>query len=191
MDQKKEDLRIKRTHKLLYNAMFSLLETKSFDDISVVDICDKAMVHRATFYKHFNDKYDFIEFITKEKLVELYKESIQSADFSDKELLYKSIINTVVKYVEKNKQMFQIAAKCSNVAYLSSTSKIIHSSLVKFIATSEKYGETYRTPADVIASFLTGGFVSLLNWWITEENDYSADDIQKYLENFIFMSESR
>ena len=54
--RRKEDLRIRRTHKLLCNAMFSLLETRSFDDISVVDICEKAMVHRATFYKHFKDK---------------------------------------------------------------------------------------------------------------------------------------
>ncbi len=191
MEQKKEDLRIRRTHKLLYDAMFELLEIKSFDDISVVDICDKAMVHRATFYKHFTDKYDFIEHVTKQKLTELYRESLQTADLTDKNAIYKSIISTIVCYVEKNKQMFRLAAQCSNAAYYNTTNKIINDSLVKFIAKSKEYGETYRTPDDVIAAFLTGGFTALLNWWITVDNDYTKEDIQSYLENFIFMSESR
>ncbi len=191
MEQKKEDLRIRRTHKLLYEAMFELLETKSFDDISVVDICDKAMVHRATFYKHFNDKYEFIEFVTKEKLVELYKKSLDAADLSDKNAIYKSIISTVVGYVEENKQMFRLAAQCSNSAYFNTTNKIINDSLIKFIAVSKAYGEVYRTPDDVVASFLSGGFISLLNWWITVDNDYTREDIQQYLENFIFLAECR
>lgn len=57
-----EDLRIRRTHKLLIDALRSLLEEKDFEDIHVKDICELAMVHRTTFYKHFEDKYQLMSF---------------------------------------------------------------------------------------------------------------------------------
>ena len=43
-NQKKEDLRIRRTKKLLSNALFELIKKKPFDKVSVCDICDAAMV---------------------------------------------------------------------------------------------------------------------------------------------------
>ena len=45
----KQDLRIQKTHKFLYAALFDLMEQKPFSEISVTDICQKAMVHRTTF----------------------------------------------------------------------------------------------------------------------------------------------
>ena len=56
------DLRVKRTYKQLTSSLLQLLTSKSFDDLSVSEICDHAKVHRATFYKHFNDKYEFLNF---------------------------------------------------------------------------------------------------------------------------------
>jgi AcrR family transcriptional regulator len=50
------DPRIRRTRQLLQQALEKLLETKSFDRISVQDIADLATVNRATFYDHYTDK---------------------------------------------------------------------------------------------------------------------------------------
>src|SRR5215472_1916718 len=55
------DLRIRRTHKLLWEALMALLATRAFEDITVTNICDRAMVHRTTFYKHYEDKYALLE----------------------------------------------------------------------------------------------------------------------------------
>lgn len=61
MDNKKtEDLRVKRTRKLLYNALLDLMEKQPFENITVKQICDLAMVHRTTFYTHFQDKFDLL-----------------------------------------------------------------------------------------------------------------------------------
>jgi AcrR family transcriptional regulator len=55
------DPRIRRTRQLLQAALWSLLKTKGFDDISVQDIADTATVNRATFYDHYTDKYRLLE----------------------------------------------------------------------------------------------------------------------------------
>ncbi|MBD8839971.1 TetR/AcrR family transcriptional regulator [Paenibacillus sp. CFBP 13594] len=59
MIDKKVDLRVTRTHKLLTMALLDLLCEKGqlFSNITINEICDKAMVHRTTFYKHFKDKF--------------------------------------------------------------------------------------------------------------------------------------
>jgi AcrR family transcriptional regulator len=55
------DPRIRRTRKLLQGALGSLMQNKSFDEISVQDITEAATVNRATFYDHYTDKYALLE----------------------------------------------------------------------------------------------------------------------------------
>ena len=60
------DPRVKRTRKLLQDALVELLGEKSFDAITVQDIAARATVNRATFYVHFVDKYDLFARFTRE-----------------------------------------------------------------------------------------------------------------------------
>ena len=55
------DPRIRRTRKLLQGALGNLLQTKSFEEISVQDITEAATVNRATFYDHYTDKFALME----------------------------------------------------------------------------------------------------------------------------------
>ena len=56
----KEDLRQRRTRRRLVSALLELLEEQPFQSLSVVDICERAMVHRTTFYTHFKDKQSLL-----------------------------------------------------------------------------------------------------------------------------------
>ncbi len=55
------DPRIRRTRQLLQGALRTLMQTKSFDEISVQDITDLATVNRATFYDHYTDKFALLD----------------------------------------------------------------------------------------------------------------------------------
>jgi AcrR family transcriptional regulator len=55
------DPRIRRTRQLLQGALGNLLQTKSFEEISVQDITEAATVNRATFYDHYTDKFALME----------------------------------------------------------------------------------------------------------------------------------
>jgi AcrR family transcriptional regulator len=54
----KIDPRVRRTRKLLEDAFRALLAERSYQEISVADISERATVNRATFYAHFEDKQD-------------------------------------------------------------------------------------------------------------------------------------
>lgn len=63
-----KDPRVIRTHKLIQEAIFDLSKSKDFDAITVSDIAKKATINRATFYAHFQDKYELLESIVSDQL---------------------------------------------------------------------------------------------------------------------------
>ncbi|MBQ4187392.1 MAG: TetR/AcrR family transcriptional regulator [Firmicutes bacterium] len=50
-----------RTDRDITNALFLVMERKSFEKITVQDILEEAMINRSTFYQHFSDKYAILE----------------------------------------------------------------------------------------------------------------------------------
>ena len=58
--KRKEDLRIRRTRKLVQDALMTLTVESGFDAVTVTDICERAMINRTTFYRHYEDKFDLL-----------------------------------------------------------------------------------------------------------------------------------
>ena len=75
-EAQKEDLRVLRTRKLLYEAFLELLSKKGFRSLTVGEITDQAMVNRATFYAHFADKYVLFEYAIRENFRQLLEVQI-------------------------------------------------------------------------------------------------------------------
>ncbi|MBU8919283.1 TetR/AcrR family transcriptional regulator [Bacillus sp. FJAT-29953] len=69
MEQEKTDPRILRTRKLIMDSFIEISGKKEFKDITIKDITTEAMVNRATFYYHFEDKYDLLEKVLSEVLL--------------------------------------------------------------------------------------------------------------------------
>jgi AcrR family transcriptional regulator len=54
----KGDRRVLNTRNKLGDALVELMQEKSFDEITVQDVLDRAGVGRSTFYAHYSDKQD-------------------------------------------------------------------------------------------------------------------------------------
>ncbi|MEM6528095.1 MAG: TetR/AcrR family transcriptional regulator [Chloroflexota bacterium] len=54
----RKDPRVRRTRRLLMNALLGLLTEKSLQSITVSEITHHATLNRATFYLHYTDKFD-------------------------------------------------------------------------------------------------------------------------------------
>lgn len=64
----KTDLRIERTKKFIKEAFYNLVSERGFEAVTISDIADKAMINRATFYLHYQDKYDLLNKLETEVL---------------------------------------------------------------------------------------------------------------------------
>ncbi len=74
MTHNQTDLRVRRTHMVLREALIALIEEKGFDAVTVADIAERAMVNRATFYRHYEDKYALVTGIFEEAVNQMFSE---------------------------------------------------------------------------------------------------------------------
>ena len=93
------DPRVIKTRRLLLDSFVVLVRKKDFTSISVKDITDSAQVNRATFYAHFQDKYDILEYMVIDTFMNLISKRIDIGAILNKETLRK-IILFVCEYVE-------------------------------------------------------------------------------------------
>lgn len=61
------DLRKERTLKLLANAFQELMHEQGYNGITVSQLCDRAMIRRATFYRHFSGKEDYLKYFVRSR----------------------------------------------------------------------------------------------------------------------------
>ncbi len=62
-----------RTDRDITNALLTLIQTHSFEKITVQMIIEEAMINRSTFYQHFQDKYEIVERLQQKYLDEFVK----------------------------------------------------------------------------------------------------------------------
>lgn len=70
MQDIKVDPRTVRTRKLLMDSFLEIIKKKEFKGVTIKDITEEATVNRATFYSHFQDKYDLMDAAITEDILE-------------------------------------------------------------------------------------------------------------------------
>ncbi|HZT99066.1 MAG TPA: TetR/AcrR family transcriptional regulator [Ktedonobacteraceae bacterium] len=68
MTQPESNLRVRRTQKLLREALIELIEERGFEALTIGELTERAMVSRAAFYRNYQDKYDLVEQIFEEAM---------------------------------------------------------------------------------------------------------------------------
>lgn len=97
MTERSTDLRLIRTKKFIVDSFLELLEKKDFNSIRISDITSKAMINRATFYHHFLDKYDLLEKVIKEDLLENVLQEMTNIEDFNEEML-KSLFLSITSF---------------------------------------------------------------------------------------------
>lgn len=101
------DLRVKRTRKLLKDAFVELLSERSFNSISVQDIAERAMVNRATFYLHFEDKYRLFDFMMRDMFRQIVDKHLPAGSTFSRSNLRLLILATLEAFEEINQRCTQ------------------------------------------------------------------------------------
>lgn len=79
----KEDRRIQYTKMIIKDSFTELINTKSLNRITVKELCEKASINRATFYRYYSDIYDLSKYL-EEEMIAQQTASLRSAMTSEK-----------------------------------------------------------------------------------------------------------
>lgn len=182
MDDYKEDLRIVRTRVLLSKALFELLETTPFEKISVMDICEKAMVHRATFYNHFTDKEDLLEYSIDEIKESLFNATIKNETYNTSKEMYMSLISKVIDFVDENRKQFLLILNINSFEKITGLLLTTIKRSIRYLTSKNQYKETYTLPTNVVIDFLSGGITNLGLNWLQASNPCSKEELLGYFD---------
>lgn len=181
----KEDLRIVRTRKLLSATLLEMMEEGSIEKISVIDLCNRAMVKRATFYAHFEDKYHLLSFALEELKDTIYASFTRDIPASTPKELLRQLLMMAVEYLsDKQNHVARVVKHNRN-------EKVVHT-LTDSIAQSVRYQlgkfrDTHPTtvPPQITAICYAGALVNLLLWLLDNPSVLADRNLEKYLDALI------
>lgn len=182
---RKVDIRVKRTYNQLFSALLDLLCEKSFDDLTVLEICDRAGVHRATFYKHFVDKYDFLNTCFNLSLANLTFDKI--AESYTPETMKKSCMKMIMKvldFVEENKR---VIVSLSTDRSSSSFNAALNDAIANFLeermnTVIPKNSEKLNKTVPLLANYYAGAISGIIKWWASGQQVLSRQDFLDFAE---------
>lgn len=183
---KMEDLRKTRTLKLLKEALLEMMTKKSFEEIKINDICNVAMVHRTTFYSHFDDKYDLLEYCIKEAEKEI-TEKMEPENYTSIQEFYTNMIMALVCYIEGNKEKFKaMLIKNDNTSFYKMFNSTCVLYIYKMLQKEEKSGVKHEVPINLVAEFYAGAVISSVTYWIKDSSGMTSQELCDHLIKLIF-----
>ena len=180
---KKTDLRIQRTQKAIIDTFYELLEEKHFSAITIIDICDRALINRGTFYTHFQDTYQLLEKCVYDMMMALDEEVDRVHGDSDMVVYYNDMFDVAIAFLESNRRRIKtIITKADSNLVFNKVHEIIKQNIMKKVG---RLPSKTRVPLEVLAEFFAGGLIQVVKWWITEDPIYPAEQIKLHLYNLV------
>lgn len=181
--QKKEDRRVRRTRDKLGDALVELLVQKSFDEITVQDVLDRAGVSRSTFYTHFRDKNDLF--------------------FSDSDEFLEGMAMALSRFGDKSERVAPVQELFAHIAEvrpfynaLVESGKIqdvwelgrehFARGIEQRLSEIPRARKIQRARRAAIAHGFAGSLFSLLSWWVQHGMTPSPEEMDKLFHNMIW-----
>ncbi len=172
------DLRVRRTYSCLLNAMLDLMKEKNLEDITVNELCERALVGRGTFYKHFSDKYEFFSFALGEMFEYNLEEAENGINDSDPRSYYTAFFRAYIQFIETNRDSFgPLTSSSMTAVMLFSTSDTLSKRLENHFRKNIQDGCSLCLSPTAAARFLTGAMAQSARYLIEHGEAPGKEDL--------------
>lgn len=182
--QQTEDLRVRRTRKLLRQALIELTIEKGFAAITVQDIAERAMVNRATFYRHYVDKYDLLDQYMN-GLYELTasQEALPRMQPQDPASERPPVgLVRLLEHVQANADFYRVMlGEKGDPAFVQRMQQYIEKRFRSLLPSAGAQTKTSRLPLDLCLSYVAHAGVGAIVWWLTDGQSRSAEQVASWL----------
>ena len=179
--EEQADLRVRRTHKLLWEALMAELSQRSFEQITVKEICERAMVHRTTFYKHYEDKYALLEQGIRQMYDALVAEvTVPPSAFSvDHPPPY---FTHLFLHVAEHQHFYKLMLCGEGIGRFQKLVKdyLVEQGEAKVRALTPP-NQQLAVPPAMYVQYVAGAVISTLAWWLEHDMPYSPHQMAQYL----------
>lgn len=175
------NLRVRRTRKLLREALVELVEERGFDALTVGELTERAMVSRAAFYRNYQDKYDLVEQIFDEAMSALlsaigeigrkHPPEMWVAFFehiADYDRLYRALLGS------KGSPWFARKMRLSLVSLVNELGNVPHGPDTSHHSHPRP---VHTFPDTFVPDLVSAMFVEAIAWWLEHDRPYTPKEI--------------
>jgi AcrR family transcriptional regulator len=196
MTQPVNNLRVRRTQKLLREALIELIEERGFDALTVGEITERAMVSRAAFYRNYQDKYDLVEQIFAEAMQALLN-AISEPETAHSPQIWVKFFEHIAEYERlyrallgrKGSPWFVLKMRASLIDLVKEFGRLAPQWQPDAVQPISLYPASDELVPDLVATM----FVEAITWWLEQGRPYPPEEIARrcvFLAGAIFKETS-
>ena len=171
--QKKEDRRVRRTKKLLTQALTQLLQEKQINEITVKELTDLADMNRGTFYLYYKDMFDMLEKI-EDGMFEALDEIVSLHEHGDVSQQTKPILLDLFHFIKENQEMCRVLlSPHGDMNFLHRLNEVVREKCLKAWPDIRK--EKGEADFDYHYSFVVFGCAGIIRAWVNRNCPESAE----------------
>jgi AcrR family transcriptional regulator len=171
-----QDARAVRTREALRHALLRLLELKSLEQITILDICEVANVGYTTFFRHHPTKESLLDDVAAEQIGRLVGLSLAAADAVDTRAGSVALFT----YVDEHRKLWSTlltggAERALRDEFLRLSREIA--------ATRGRPG--IWPPAEIVSALIASSTIELLSWWLRQSKPLTIEQVAEIHEGVI------
>lgn len=169
----------KREVKILLSDSFKeLVLEKPVEKITIKQITDRAGVIRVTFYNHFQDKYELLEWICREEVINPSRLLLQNN-------MQREAVTFIFTALQKNKGFYSHVARTTGQnSFESIMRELISETITDYFMSNETRRSTRYSwiTSKWIADYYSQSFTFVLMSWIDKDMNVSPEDMVSIYE---------
>jgi AcrR family transcriptional regulator len=167
------DRRVRRTRRLLREALIALIVERGYEKVTVQDVLDRADVGRSTFYAHYRDKDQLFGACFDDLRAGLERDLAAMAGGPPDDPTRP--VGVLFEHAARNRQVYQ--AICGRSGETAGTRHLHRLILDELRAHLTPAG--LRLPVEVVVEYLAGALLGVLVWWVRQGFPGSAAEIAR------------
>ncbi|MEM7333832.1 MAG: TetR/AcrR family transcriptional regulator [Chloroflexota bacterium] len=170
------DRRIRRTRKMLCDALIRLVMEKPYETITIQEITDEADLNRATFYLHFGSREELLA----TSLTTYYDDLTQriSAITEDVPIWASTqAIQMVFEHVQDNAALYRVLIGNPGLG-------MVINQIIDYTAVYTQHGveqlcdsSKMTVPLPIVMYHFAGSLYATLSWWIQNDMPYTPEEM--------------
>jgi len=157
------------TKKALATALRELMEEVPFDKIQVAHICERCDMNRKSFYYHFKDKYDLLNWVFDTEIITIIQRYSNSTD-ADERI---ETMRKVCTYFYENRDFYRKALKIQGQNSFSEHFRDYVMSVVRLRLSDDLIFQNADTFEQ---NFFTDAMVCAIERWLLDKNCMPPDE---------------
>lgn len=184
------DKRQIKTRKAIFTAFDELLSIKSYSEITVQDIIEKADIGRGTFYAHFGKKDDLLNELSREVFNSVFACKCSEECIHDKEAKKDDFITMVehtLLHIKSTREQFYNLFKCDGREIFMGVFKVYLKELFRDSLFENGLSYFKNIEEEIALEILECAFIGILEHWVSSDFKHSEKELAKqYVGMFNF-----